>query len=40
MTDPRYLGLDWATFFFVTFLVALPGLALLAWKRPAIVALE
>jgi PAT family beta-lactamase induction signal transducer AmpG len=38
-TDPRYLGLDWATFFFVTFIVALPGLALLHWKRPDIEAL-
>jgi PAT family beta-lactamase induction signal transducer AmpG len=25
-TDPKYFGLDWATFFFLTFLVALPGL--------------
>ena len=39
-TDPRYLGLDWATFFFVTFIVALPGLALLAWKRRAIEDLD
>jgi len=39
-TDPRYLGLDWATFFFVTFIVALPGLALLQWKRPEIEALD
>lgn len=39
-TDPRYLGLDWPTFFFITFIVALPGLALLAWKRPAIQALD
>ena len=39
-TDPRYLGLDWATFFFVTFIVALPGLALLWWKRAGIVALD
>jgi PAT family beta-lactamase induction signal transducer AmpG len=39
-TDPRYLGLDWATFFFVTFVVALPGLALLHWKRGAIEALD
>ncbi len=35
-TDPKYLGLDWATFFFLTFLVALPGLALLWWKREAV----
>jgi PAT family beta-lactamase induction signal transducer AmpG len=39
-TDPKYLGLDWPTFFFVTFLVALPGLALLAWKRETIEALD
>jgi PAT family beta-lactamase induction signal transducer AmpG len=39
-TDPRYLGLDWATFFFVTFIVALPGLALLQRKRPEIEALD
>jgi len=39
-TDPRYLGLDWATFFFVTFVVALPGLVLLAWKRAAVEALD
>jgi MFS transporter, PAT family, beta-lactamase induction signal transducer AmpG len=39
-TDPRYLGLDWPTFFLVTFFVALPGLALLMWKRPTIEALD
>ncbi len=39
-TDPRYLGLPWPTFFFCTFLVALPGLLLLAWKRPTIEALD
>jgi PAT family beta-lactamase induction signal transducer AmpG len=39
-TDPRYLGLDWAPFFFITFLVALPGLALLWWKRGAVRALD
>ena len=39
-TDPKYLGLDWATFFFVTFVVALPGLAVLRWKRATVVALE
>ncbi len=32
-TDPQYLGLAWPPFFFLTFLVALPGLVLLAWKR-------
>ena len=39
-TDPRYLGLDWGTFFFVTFIVALPGLALLYAKRAGIEALD
>ncbi|HSN19338.1 MAG TPA: MFS transporter [Usitatibacter sp.] len=39
-TDPRYLGLPWSTFFLCTFIIALPGLALLAWKRPAIEALD
>lgn len=40
MTDPRYLGMEWVSFFLVTFFVALPGLALLWWKRAAIEALE
>jgi len=39
MTDPKYLGMAWTTFFFITFLVALPGLALLWWKRRTIEAL-
>ena len=39
-TSPQYLGLDWPTFFFAAFLIALPGLALLAWKRPIIEALD
>src|SRR4029450_4267500 len=39
-TDPKDLGLGWATFFFVTFVVALPGLVLLAWKRRTIEALD
>jgi PAT family beta-lactamase induction signal transducer AmpG len=39
-TDPRYLGLSWAAFFFVTFLLALPGLALLYLKRATIKALD
>jgi PAT family beta-lactamase induction signal transducer AmpG len=39
-TDPRYLGLSWPAFFFMTFIIALPGLALLAYKRPAIEALD
>jgi len=36
MTDPKYLGMAWTSFFFVTFVVALPGLALLWWKREAV----
>jgi MFS transporter, PAT family, beta-lactamase induction signal transducer AmpG len=40
MTDPKYLGMAWTAFFFVTFLVALPGLALLWWKRRTIEALD
>jgi PAT family beta-lactamase induction signal transducer AmpG len=39
-TDPQYLGLDWPTFFFVTFVVAVPGLALLMWKKRTIEALD
>jgi MFS transporter, PAT family, beta-lactamase induction signal transducer AmpG len=38
-TDPKYLGLTWTVFFFLTFLVALPGLALLWWKRETLRAL-
>jgi PAT family beta-lactamase induction signal transducer AmpG len=33
-------GLGWQTFFFFTFLIALPGLALLVWLRPRIEALD
>ncbi|NJD88496.1 MAG: MFS transporter [Betaproteobacteria bacterium] len=39
-TDPKYLGLEWAVFFFLTFLLALPGLALLWWKREALKSLD
>lgn len=39
-TDPAYLGLAWPTFFFWTFIVALPGLALLAITRRSIEALD
>lgn len=39
-TDPSYLGLSWTVFFFLTFLVALPGLVLLWWKRDTIKALQ
>ena len=40
LTSPTYLGLDWATFFLISFLVALPGLAVLVWRRPSIEALD
>jgi PAT family beta-lactamase induction signal transducer AmpG len=39
-TDPKYLGLSWTVFFFLTFLVALPGLLLLWWKRETLQALD
>ena len=38
-TDPKYLGLSWTVFFFLTFLIALPGLVLLWWKRETLKAL-
>ena len=40
VTDPKHLGLDWATFFLLAFLSALPGLALLAWRRETVEALK
>ena len=40
LTDPKFAGLSWTTFFFLTFLAALPGIALLAWKRDAVLALD
>ena len=40
LTDPAYAGLGWAAFFLLTFIIALPGLVLLAWRRPAIEALD
>jgi PAT family beta-lactamase induction signal transducer AmpG len=39
-TDPKYLGLAWTVFFFLTFLVALPGLLLLWWKRDTLRQLD
>jgi PAT family beta-lactamase induction signal transducer AmpG len=39
-TDPKYLGMSWAAFFFATFALALPGLIVLAWKRQTIDALD
>ena len=39
-TDPKHLGLAWTTFFFVTFLTALPGLAMLWWQRETVRALD
>lgn len=40
VTDPTGLGVGWAPFFFMTFLTALPGIALVWWKRSAIEALS
>ncbi|QJR16828.1 AmpG family muropeptide MFS transporter [Usitatibacter palustris] len=40
MTDPQYMGLDWPTFFVITFFTALPGLFLLWWKRATVIALD
>jgi MFS transporter, PAT family, beta-lactamase induction signal transducer AmpG len=40
MTDPAYLAMTWESFFFVTFLAALPGLALVWWKRATVKALD
>jgi PAT family beta-lactamase induction signal transducer AmpG len=39
-TDPKYLGLDWATFFLLTFLAALPGLYFVWLLRREIAAAE
>jgi MFS transporter, PAT family, beta-lactamase induction signal transducer AmpG len=39
-TDPKYWGLDWATFFFFTFVAALPGLLLVWLLRGRIAAAE
>jgi PAT family beta-lactamase induction signal transducer AmpG len=39
-TDPKQLGLSWTAFFFLTFLIALPGLLLLWWKRETLNALD
>ena len=33
-------GLGWTTFFFFTFVIALPGIAMLWWQRPRIEALD
>src|SRR5258706_8386516 len=40
MTDPTGLGMAWTPFFFITFLSALPGVALAWWMRPTIDALS
>lgn len=40
VTDPRHVGLAWPTFFLTTFLVALPGLVLLAAQRSTIEQLD
>jgi PAT family beta-lactamase induction signal transducer AmpG len=39
-TDPKYLGLEWATFFFITFVAALPGIFLVWLLREQIVRTE
>ena len=39
-TDPAQLGLAWALFFAVTFVIALPGLVLLWWRRADIQLLD
>jgi MFS transporter, PAT family, beta-lactamase induction signal transducer AmpG len=40
LTDPKQVGMAWTTFFFWTFVSALPGLAMLWWKRAEIRALD
>ena len=40
LTDPKHVGMDWGAFFLLTFVVALPGLALLVMKRRTIEALD
>ena len=40
LTDPKEFGMAWAPFFFVTFLTALPGLAMLVGMRRFIEPLE
>jgi PAT family beta-lactamase induction signal transducer AmpG len=40
LTDPKQVGMAWTTFFFWTFISALPGLAMLWWKRAEIRALD
>lgn len=40
VTDPTGLDVGWAPFFFITFLTALPGVALVWWMRSAIEALS
>lgn len=39
-TDPKYLALSWPIFFLAAFASALPGLAVLAWKRETIESLD
>ncbi|HEY2629802.1 MAG TPA: MFS transporter [Usitatibacter sp.] len=40
VTSPQYLGLSWPAFFFLSFVVAIPGLAVLVWRRKAIEAVD
>ncbi|MBL8511948.1 MAG: muropeptide MFS transporter AmpG, partial [Betaproteobacteria bacterium] len=39
LTDPTGLGMAWAPFFFLTFLAALPGVAMVWWMRQTIESL-
>src|SRR5260221_5141630 len=39
-TDPKYLGLSWATFFFLAFIVALPGLVFVWLLREEVQRVE
>jgi len=40
LTDPKEFGMAWAPFFFVTFLTALPGLAMLVGMKSPVAALD
>jgi hypothetical protein len=39
-TDPKYLGLSWASFFLSTFIAALPGLVFVWLLRKEIASAE
>jgi PAT family beta-lactamase induction signal transducer AmpG len=40
VTSPAHLGLGWTEFYLLAFATALPGLAVLMWKRPEVEALD